>query len=70
MNDRIEWYVYKPQDWQASLGYRRVPDRCAARVSNDYGVGFHQCARKPTTTLHGYGFCTQHAKIIRKRLGE
>lgn len=28
----------------------------------------YQCSRKPKEIIGGYGFCTQHAKIIRSLL--
>lgn len=38
---------YEPLKWERSLGYTVSPDRCRASVHNSYGVGFHQCERKP-----------------------
>ena len=36
--------------------------RCRASVHNDYGVGSHQCARKPKVfDDEGLGWCTQHS---------
>jgi hypothetical protein len=48
---------YEPLKWEASLGYRVMPDRCRASVHNSYGVGFHQCNRKP---IDGHKYCNTH----------
>lgn len=29
----------------------------------------YQCSRKPKEIIDGYGFCTQHARMLKARLG-
>jgi hypothetical protein len=45
------------------FGTHYRPDYCVQHVHDDFGVGFHQCCRKPG---HGPGelYCRQHAKMI------
>lgn len=60
----IAWlYVYKPRhSWHP----QRTTTRCAYAVhEGGHSVGFVQCTRAPTTVIDSYGFCTQHAKMIR-----
>ena len=66
----IEWYVYKPQGWEKSVGYRVDLKRCRASVHADFGVGFYQCLRKPKVYIEELGFCTQHSKIIKATMAK
>lgn len=68
MNCDISWYVYKPSEWQKANGFSVDEERCRFRVHADFGVGFRQCVRKAKHTVEGYGFCTQHAKIVEEGL--
>jgi len=61
----ITFHVYKPNDRFDNMIDLEC---CRFSVPNDYGVGFHQCTRKPTQEIEGYKFCTQHSKIL-KELG-
>lgn len=65
----IKWFVYEPLDWQKRVGYTVRKDNCRAQVHEaGRSVMFRQCMRKPTEIIDGYGFCKQHAKIIRENL--
>jgi hypothetical protein len=64
----MAWIVYEPLDYQKSIGWKLSPDSCAYKIYERDGVYPHQCSRKPKETIEGYGFCTQHAKLVRKRL--
>ena len=66
MMQDINWYVWKLSKSDEYLGLTLYPNDCRYSVPNDFGVGFHQCQRLPKVTIDGYGFCTQHAKIIEK----
>lgn len=57
---------YAPLEWQTGLGYRVDETRCRAAVHNDYGVGHHQCQRKPA---QGERYCKTHlpANIQKRR---
>jgi hypothetical protein len=57
-------FVYFPD---GTLFPRRDPRTCAASISE----GWHsrQCQRPIRDVIDGYGFCTQHAKIIRQMMG-
>jgi hypothetical protein len=63
----LSWVVYKPLGWKAEIGYTVDMERCRASAW-DYYAGHYQCSRKPKIVIHGYGFCTQHAKIANERL--
>ena len=67
----LDWFCYKPIDWQRSLGYivkKGVKD-CRASVHDEgRSVGFHQCARIASQTVEGLRFCGQHARRLRERL--
>ncbi len=63
ITDKMSWFVYKPIDWQKRIGYKVNENRCRNKVWPDRGTA-HQCGRKPKKVIEGYGFCTQHAKII------
>ena len=63
----ITQFVYEPLDYQRAIGWGRSLGRCAYEV---YERGWpRQCERKPTKEIEGYGFCTQHAKMVADRLG-
>lgn len=62
----VTCWLYKPH------GHKHAPltrETCAYAVA-DGGrlVTFHQCTRRPTETIDGYGFCRQHAAMVRQRL--
>lgn len=61
--ETIEWYVWKPNP---NLLPRRVnPARCRFGVhERGRGVGFNQCIRRPQREVGGFGFCTQHLRIV------
>ena len=66
MND-ISYWIYDPA---ANNNFYSNPvdlERCRYRLFEWHA---HQCSRKPTRTIKGYRFCTQHAKMIEKRFGE
>ena len=67
LREVVEWRVYEPLDWEAKMGYRRDPKWCAHQVHTGI-VGFRQCGKQPAETIEGYGFCRQHAKMVRERL--
>jgi hypothetical protein len=56
----ITGFVYFPD---GKLYPRRDPRTCAASIVG--GQYSHQCHRPIQHVIDGYGFCTQHAKIIR-----
>lgn len=60
-----EWYLWTPL-WP----HERVDLNCCRASVPDGGrsVTFHQCPRKPTEAIEGYGFCRQHAKKIRAKM--
>ena len=62
--NNIENYIYKPrdEDW---ISTPVDESRCRYRLFEWHA---HQCSRKPTRWILGYGFCTQHARIIERRL--
>jgi hypothetical protein len=62
--------IYEPLDYQKAAGAKRNPDKCAYQVYWRDGVYPHQCSRNPKHTIEGYGFCTQHTNMIRKRQRE
>jgi len=66
--DKIEWAIYEPLDYQKVAGARRVASRCAYKIYERDGVYPHQCSRRPKETIKNYGFCTQHAKMVREYL--
>jgi len=64
----IELYIYVPEPEESWLRGNSIDvEQCRYRLFEWHA---HQCSRKPTRTIQGYGFCTQHAKIIERRLGE
>jgi len=67
MNE-VDRYIYRQRDTSNPYGGGSVDlDRCRYRLFEWHA---RQCIRKPTREIQGYGFCTQHAKIIERRLGE
>lgn len=66
--DWTDWHVYKPLDHHEAMGSTLQTDYCAHNVYYRDGVVPHQCSRKPKETIQGYGFCTQHAKMVREWL--
>ena len=66
--DKIEWLIFEPLDYHKAIGAKRSPDRCAYKIYERDGVIPHQCSRLPKETVEGYGFCTQHAKMVREYL--
>lgn len=52
--------------WVTPAGLR--PDKCHASVADKQGAGRHQCSRKPTVAVGGYGFCERHGKQVVARL--
>lgn len=60
----VSWFVFKPHGW----GERFLVDYCAARVHDTFGVGFHQCSRRPKEEVAGYRWCGQHAGKVQERL--
>lgn len=68
LKQRIEWYIYEPLDQAKAMGARLSRKRCSMNVPEGrYGLP-GQCLRKPKIMIEGYGFCTQHAKIVQKHL--
>jgi len=65
---KIDRYVYHARDSTDPWGGGSVNlGRCRYRL---FVWHPRQCSRKPTTEIQGYGFCTQHAKIIEERIRE
>ena len=65
----IDWYIYKPLDWQKSLGYGINRDGCRFTVPDrGRSVGFHQCTRAGKEEIEGVKFCRAHAKVVREAL--
>ncbi len=65
----ISWYVYEPLDYEKSWGVRVDKTLCRYSVHNEgRSVSFHQCRRKPTEKVEGFGFCRQHAKMVKEGL--
>ena len=62
-----EVHVYEPLRWEAKVGYSVDRTRCRASVHDTFGVGFYQCVRSPAKKVRGFGFCTQHAKMVEER---
>lgn len=63
-----EWEnVYEPLDWEKQLGYKRLSNYCSY-PAYDCRAGFHQCDCKRKEEITGYGFCKQHAKMVRKNV--
>jgi len=61
-NDILYIYRHDPND----LFSNHVDmERCRYKLFEWHA---HQCSRKPTRTIQGHGFCTQHAKMVEKRL--
>jgi len=69
---KIDFWVYNPSERDLGHRFARRVDKslCRYQVYDQGGWHSYQCSRKPTRTIQGYGFCTQHAKIIERRLGE
>lgn len=65
----IKSYVYNPVKWQRDLGYTVNFDRCRYGIYGFRGLD-HQCGRKPSETIQGYGFCWQHAAMVRQDIVE
>ncbi len=61
----IKWHVYAPLNWQKIAGLLADKERCRYAVW-DIRDGHYQCSRDPVETLHGHGFCKQHAAMVRK----
>jgi len=58
----ITLYIYKGR-YGAKKG---LQDGCVASVPNDSRSTFsHQCCRSIKQHIEGYGFCTQHFKMIK-----
>lgn len=53
-----------------SMDAERSNRYCAHNVHDAFGVGFHQCDRKPSVDLFGFRWCKQHAKIVARRNSE
>ena len=68
VNKKIGWYVWKPSRSQIALDLTLDEKRCRYGVSDDFGVGFHQCPRKGKVEIKGFKFCVQHSKIVWKGL--
>ena len=70
MSIDIKRYVWKPDESDKYLGVILYQGDCRYRVSNDFGFGSHQCLRLWRVMIEGYGFCTQHAKIIQRHMDQ
>ena len=60
----VFWDLYRPRTLRKGITIPTNEDNCRFKIP----VRGHQCTRKPVETIDDYGFCTQHAKIIRERL--
>ena len=69
MNKTIEWFVFDFLEYEKRLGYKVDESYCRYGVYDRYVHREFQCSRKPTMTIQGYGFCTQHGKKIKTELG-
>lgn len=60
----IDRYCYTPLNpWKTPV----LEQQCRYSVhESGCSVGFVQCTRRPTTTLEGEPFCTQHARMIQQ----
>ena len=55
-------FVYEPDEQRRRRGW------CEFRVwRRDFGLG--NCTRYAVERVGGYGFCRQHAEIVRRKLG-
>ncbi len=66
--EELEQFVYEPDAFHKRMGAYRHDNRCSHKLHG--GNVFYQCSRKPKQTVRDFGFCTQHAKMVRKRLEE
>lgn len=63
--EELREIIYRPQRYD----FARIHARCSHRVFRH--LHWHQCSRwDPRHLINGFGFCTQHAKMVRKRLEE
>ena len=59
---------YKPLSYQTHVSYKALPWNCCAAVHDNFGVGYHQCLRKPTMVVEGMELCTQHGNMKQKEI--
>ena len=65
-HNEVEWDVWKPDIWQAKNGFKVNEYYCRYSIHGDWH--FHQCSRKPKVYIENYGFCTQHARMVKRRM--
>ncbi|MCG3207180.1 MAG: hypothetical protein FOGNACKC_00780 [Anaerolineae bacterium] len=65
----VDDYVYQPLDWQQRIGYKSDPKACRHDAWDDRLGRVQQCSRKPKHMIGGFGFCAQHAKRVREKIG-
>jgi hypothetical protein len=63
----LRFWVWSPDDWQKHNGFKVDMERCRAPVYPSGEFTSYQCSRKVKVELEGYGWCTQHAKMIMDR---
>ena len=72
-NRKVEEFLYEPRTVLESFGNRNWKpdlDHCRFSVAEHGRITtWHQCTRKGVEKIDGYGFCKQHSKEVRRRLG-
>ena len=66
--ENIEQWVYNPM-W-STVDYHAGSERCCHKIFIGGCLGPYQCLRKSTRIVQGYGFCTQHAKMVERNLSD
>ena len=65
----VEWYVYASQtDWDKS-GFKFKYGYCSYEVWDGITM-WVQCSRKNSERIGRYGFCKQHAKIVKDSMAK
>lgn len=65
----ISFRIWRPDPMQERWKIGVVKGNCRYSVWASTDWHSHQCTRKATEIVEGYGFCKQHAKIIRRDFG-
>lgn len=62
----ISWWLYSPGKGRYDIPVD--PECCRAEVWGADSYRPHQCSRKATQAVEGYGACKQHAQKLQERL--